>query len=58
MKNIEEIQTDVWNYYGEVVFSECEDGKFYLELEDWGGVNKVEISKDFYNMAKKEFKNG
>ncbi len=48
------VHTNVVNYYGEVVFTEV-DGKYFLELESWDGYASVEISKELYEAAAKEF---
>ncbi|WVH13581.1 hypothetical protein [Acinetobacter phage vB_AbaM_fThrA] len=55
MKALKTIETGVSNYYGAVKFIEGEDGKFYIELENYSGFSRVEISKKFFECAKKEF---
>ena len=50
-----EINTGVSNYYGSVVFVMDDDGKYYLELENWSGWDRKEIPKDFFEAAVKEF---
>ena len=57
MKNIQEVTTDLCNYYGTVEFTQRDNGKYYMELENYSGINDVEISKEFFEMAKKEFAN-
>ena len=50
------IESPVGNYYGTAhVYKE--NGKFYFHVEDWDdNPNGVEVSKEFYNAFKKEFK--
>jgi hypothetical protein len=48
------IDTDVSNYYGSVDFVK-RDGKYYLELGDYSGTCKKEISREFFLAACKEF---
>jgi hypothetical protein len=48
------IQLGLSNYYGDVVARE-KDGKFFLELDNWDGTNRIEISQELYEMIKKEF---
>lgn len=50
-----EIDTGVSNYYGSVVFVMNEDGKYYLELENYSGWDRKEISKEFFDAAMEEF---
>jgi hypothetical protein len=42
------------NYYGDVVAKE-KDGKYFLELDDYSGTGKIEISQELFEMIKKEF---
>lgn len=42
------------NYYGSVEAIES-NGKYFIELEDWGSTDRNEISKEFYEAIKKEF---
>ena len=50
------VETGVGNYYGNVEFSR-RDGVYYLQLENWNGMNRVEISKEFFEAAQREFDN-
>jgi hypothetical protein len=50
------IEFPVSNYYGTPFVHYDEDnGKYYLELENYNGLDIVEISKEFYKACKKEF---
>ena len=48
------INTGLSNYYGHVGAWE-EDGKFYIFLEDWNGLNQIEISEKFFLAMMEEF---
>ena len=50
----EEVYTGVENYYGEVIFI-ANKGKYAMELDSYDGTCSVEVSKEFYDMAVKEF---
>ena len=51
---VEKIKSGLGNYYGEVIFFKNGD-KYYIILDDWNRLKKKEISKRFYEEAKKEF---
>lgn len=51
---MERISLVICNYYGEVEAYE-EDGKYYIELDNWSEPDRKEISKEFYNAIIKEF---
>lgn len=55
MSDLITISTGLSNYYGSVEFVKQEDGKYYIELENYSKTNQVEISKEFYDAAVKEF---
>ena len=55
MSNLITVNTGVSNYYGCVDFVKKDDGKYYLELENYSGYDRIEISKEFFEAAKKEF---
>lgn len=49
------IESGLSNYYGSVEFIEV-NGLYYMHLDDWDdGFNGIEISKEFYDAAVKEF---
>ena len=48
------IKTDLGNYYGSVSFDKRND-EYVMCLDDWDVEQAVSISKEFYEMAKKEF---
>jgi hypothetical protein len=48
------IHLGLGNYYGDVVARE-RDGKYFLELDNWDGTGKIEISQELFEMIKKEF---
>lgn len=49
-----EIETNLSNYYGTVVFVDRGD-ECVMELDDWEGVQGIVISREFFEAAKKEF---
>ena len=51
----ERVRTGLSNYYGEVSFME-QDGKHTMELEDVFEMETIKISKEFYDIAVREFK--
>jgi hypothetical protein len=51
---MDRISLVICNYYGTVEAYE-EDGKFYIELDNWSEPDKKEISKEFYEAIIKEF---
>lgn len=55
MSNLITVNTGVSSYYGCVDFVKKDDGKYYLELENYSGYDRIEISKEFFEAAKKEF---
>lgn len=55
MSDSSEFTINLANYYGRVKFNKKEDGRCYMELEDFDGFDQLEISKEFFEMAKKEF---
>jgi hypothetical protein len=48
------IDLNLSNHYGRVRAEEI-DGKFYLTLDDYSGLDMVEISEELYHMIEKEF---
>lgn len=48
------ISLEITNYYGTVEAYE-ENGKFYIELDNWSEPDRKEISKEFYEAIVKEF---
>lgn len=51
---IEAVYTGLGNYYGEVI-AKTDGENCWLELESWDGVPTVAISRELYEMIKKEF---
>jgi hypothetical protein len=50
----EEFKTGLANFYGTVGFRKVGD-KYYMFLDDYSGEETIEISRAFYEEAKKEF---
>ena len=51
---MEKIYMGLSNFYGEVEAYE-EDGKYYIELDNYSRPSRKEISEEFYNAIKKEY---
>lgn len=49
-----EIKTNLSNYYGSVCFSE-RNGEYVMTLDDYNHEQGIVISKEFYDAAVKEF---
>ena len=47
----EEIYTGLSNYYGTVIFVK-ENGKYYIELDNWDQTRRKEITEELYVAAK------
>lgn len=48
------IRLGLSNFYGQVIAVE-EDGKYYLKLDNYDGMDSVEISQELYEMIEGEF---
>jgi hypothetical protein len=48
------VYTELGNYYGNVCVVDNMDGTFQVELEDYSGTAKKQISKELFDMMVKE----
>lgn len=56
MSEEERIKTDLANYYGIVELVKKQNGKCYMELEDYSGTGYIKISEESFNSLKKDLK--
>jgi hypothetical protein len=53
---LNKVKLGIGNYYGSLVAVE-RDGKFFLELNDYDGIDSIEISKKLFKLLQKELGN-